>query len=70
MGERRYEKYKGGKKVDLSFRCYKKYLQLGKMIITVLLLNQKTTVANQPAPGYRSLRINLGFCVQNGTVPL
>lgn len=64
MGERRYEEYKGGKKVDLSFRCYKKYLQLGKMIITVLLLNQKTTVAN------RSLRINLGFCVQNGTVPL
>lgn len=44
MGERRYEEYKGGEKVDLSFRCYKKYLQLGKMIITVLLLNQKTTV--------------------------
>lgn len=47
MRERRYEEYKSGKKVDLSFRCYKKYLQLGKMIIAVLLLSQKTTVANQ-----------------------
>lgn len=40
-----------GKKVDLSFRCYKKYLQLGKMVIAVLLLNQKNYCSKPASAG-------------------